>query len=151
MCVTNQVNRVTVSTHFPTMSVTYQVNYLVKFSDNVCDISGWLYHCIIPFSDDVCDISGQLFQRLRQRKKREGREKRKKVVTVTTTTLPFDRLTETDCKAATCAYFLTVDVTYHKNCITLSSHFPTIPMTYQTSLLILWIVFKLFFLISHCS
>ena len=60
------------------MSVTYQVNYLVKFSEYVFDISGNLYHCIIPFSDDVCDISGQLCQRLRRRKKRGGREKRKK-------------------------------------------------------------------------
>ena len=42
------------------MSVTYQVNYLVKFSEYVCDISGKLYHFIIPFSGDVSDISGQL-------------------------------------------------------------------------------------------
>ena len=59
MCVTNQANCVTVSFQFPTMSVTYQVNYHVKFSEYVCDISGKLYHCIIPFSDNVCDISGQ--------------------------------------------------------------------------------------------
>ena len=39
ICVTNQVNCITVSSHFPTMSVTYQVNYLFQSSDNVCDIS----------------------------------------------------------------------------------------------------------------
>ena len=74
MCVTNQVNRVTVSTHFPTMSVTYQVNYLVKFYDNVCDISGQLYHTIIPFSDNVCDISGQLLFQIPQCRKRKWKK-----------------------------------------------------------------------------
>ena len=59
-CVTNQANCVTVSFQFPPMSVTYQVNYLVKFSENVCDISGKLYHFIIPFSDNMCDKSGKL-------------------------------------------------------------------------------------------
>ena len=117
MCVTNQVNRVTVSTHFPTMSVTYQVNYFVKFSDNVCDISGQLYHTIIPFSDNVCDIRGQLNC---QRKKMGGKRTEKiTAVTVTNTTLPVNCLTATDCNAAACAYFLTLEV---------------------------WIVFKLFFL-----
>ena len=73
------MNRVTVSSHFPTMSVTYQVNYLVKFSDNVCDISGQLCHCIIPFSDNVCDISGirlTTLSKVATEKKR--REKKKK-------------------------------------------------------------------------
>ena len=72
MCVTNQANSVTISSHFQTMSMTYQVNYpkkcfvtcqvnlIIQFSNNVCDKSGDLYHCIIPFSDNVCDISGQL-------------------------------------------------------------------------------------------
>ena len=46
MCVTNQAIFITVSSHFPTMSVTYQVNYLDNFSDNVCDISSQLYHPI---------------------------------------------------------------------------------------------------------
>ena len=35
---TNQANCVTVSFQFPTMSVTYQVNYLVKFYEYVFDI-----------------------------------------------------------------------------------------------------------------
>ena len=74
MCVTNQENCVTVSFQFQTMSVTYQVNYHIKFSEYVCDISGKLYHCMIPFSDNVCDISGQLpCQRSRRRKKMGGK------------------------------------------------------------------------------
>ena len=56
----NQANCVTVSFQFPPMSVTYQVNYLVKCSEYLCDISGKLYHFIIPFSGDVSDIWGQL-------------------------------------------------------------------------------------------
>ena len=47
MFVTYQANCITVSSHFPTMSVTYQVNYLVKLSDNVCDISSQPYHPIL--------------------------------------------------------------------------------------------------------
>ena len=150
MCVTNQENCVTVSFQFQTMSVTYQVNYHIKFSEYVCDISGKLYHCMIPFSDNVCDISGQLpCQRSRRRKKMGGKRTEKiTAVRVTTTTLPVNRLTATDYNAAAFAYFLTMGVTYLKNCITLSSHFPTMPMTYQTSLLEVWIVFELFFLYS---
>ena len=34
--------------------------YIIPFSDNVCDKSGKLCHCIIPVSDNVRDISGQL-------------------------------------------------------------------------------------------
>ena len=34
------------------------------------------------------------------------------------TLLPVDRLTATDCNAATCAFFLTMGETYHKDCIT---------------------------------
>ena len=59
MCAANQTNCITVSSHFLTMSVTYQVNYLVKFPANVCDISGQLYDRIIQFSYNVRDISGQ--------------------------------------------------------------------------------------------
>ena len=81
-------------------------------------------------------------------KKWGGKEQKITAVRVTTTTLPVNRLTATDCNAAACAYFLTMGVTYLKNCITLSSHFPTMPMTYQTSLLEVWIVFELFFLYS---
>ena len=33
MCVTYQENCITVSSHFPTMSVTYQAKYLVKGRD----------------------------------------------------------------------------------------------------------------------
>ena len=89
MCVTNHVNRVTASSHFPTMAVTYlnyrifrkclwhtrsttlsnflsmfvtyQDNLIIQFSDKVCNKSGKLCHCIIPVSDNVRDISGQLF------------------------------------------------------------------------------------------
>ena len=94
MCVTNQENCVTVSFQFQTMSVTYQVNYHIKFSEYVCDISGKLYHCMIPFSDNVCDISGQLpCQRSRRRKKMGGKRTEKiTAVRVTTTTLPVNRL-----------------------------------------------------------
>ena len=53
-------NCITLSLHFPTMPVTYQTNQLCKFSNNLCDISGQLYHCIIPFSDNVRDTSSQL-------------------------------------------------------------------------------------------
>ena len=60
MCVTYQDNCITVSSNFLTMSMTYQANYLVKFYDNVCDISWQLNQCIIPFSDNVCDILGKL-------------------------------------------------------------------------------------------
>ena len=70
----NQANCVTVSFQFPLMSVTYQVNYLVKCSEYLCDISGKLYHCIIPFSDNVCDISGQLLCQRLGRKKRGGKK-----------------------------------------------------------------------------
>ena len=52
--------RSTTLLNFRTMCVTYQVNLIIQFYDNVCDKSGELYHCIIPFSDNVCDISGQL-------------------------------------------------------------------------------------------
>ena len=116
----------------------------------MCDISGKQYHCIIPFSDNVCDISGQLpCQRSRRRKKMGGKRTEKiTAVRVTTTTLPVNRLTATDYNAAAFAYFLTMGVTYLKNCITLSSHFLTMPVTYQTSLLEVWIVFELFFLYS---
>ena len=106
MCVTYQENCITVSSHFPTMSVTYQANNIVKEK-----------RCIIPFSDNVCDIRGQLNC---QRKKMGGKRREKiTAVTVTNTTLPVNCLAATDCNAAACAYFLTLEV---------------------------WIVFKLFFL-----
>ena len=46
--------------NFLSMLVTYQDNPMIQFSDNVCDKSGKLCHCIIPVSDNVRDISGQL-------------------------------------------------------------------------------------------
>ena len=104
------------------------ISYLVKFSEYVCDISGKLHNCVIPFSDNVCDISGQLLcQRLQQRKRR-----RKKVTAelVGTKSLPVNGLTATNCNAATHANFLTMCVTYHKNCINSLSHFPTMSVTY---------------------
>ena len=63
---------------------------------------------------------------------------------VATKTLPVNRLTATDCNNAACAYFLTMVVTYNKNCITLSSHLPTMSVTYQTILLEVWIVLNFF-------
>ena len=51
-------------------------------------------------------------------KKGGGRKLKITVVRVIATTLPVDHLTATDCNAATCAYFLAMGVTYHKNCIT---------------------------------
>ena len=75
--------------YFPTVSVTYQVKYFVKFSVNVCEISGQPYRptiCVtnqancstvsfhfptmsvtyqvnylVKFSENVCDISGKLY------------------------------------------------------------------------------------------
>ena len=46
--------------NFLPMFVTYQDNFIIPFSDNVCDKSGEPCHCINPFSDNVRDISGQL-------------------------------------------------------------------------------------------
>ena len=46
--------------NFLSLFVTYQDNPMIQFSDNVCDKSGKLCHCIIPVSDNVRDISGQL-------------------------------------------------------------------------------------------
>ena len=58
------------------MSVTYQVNYLVKFSEYVCDISGKLYHCIIPFSDNVCDIyQANYLSKVATEKKKRGKKR----------------------------------------------------------------------------
>ena len=95
ICVTYQENCITVSSHFPTMSVTYQANNIVKEK-----------RCIIPFSDNVCEIWGQLNC---QRKEMGGKRTEKiTAVTVTTTTLPVNCLTATDCNAAACAYFLTM-------------------------------------------
>ena len=87
MCVTRQENCITVSSLFPTMSVTYQANYLVKGCEG-------------------------------ENKRGRGRKEKMTVVRVTTTTLPVDSLTATDCNIATDAFFLTMGVTYHKNCIT---------------------------------
>ena len=39
---------------------------------------------------------------------------------VATAALPVDHLMATNCNAAACAYFLTMGVTYHEKCITLS-------------------------------
>ena len=75
--------------YFPTVSVTYQVKYFVKFSVNVCEISGQPYRptiCVtnqancstvsfhfptmsvtyqvnylVKFSEYVCDTSGKLY------------------------------------------------------------------------------------------
>ena len=46
--------------NFLPMFVTYKDNFIIPFSDNLCDKSGKLCHCIIPVSDNVRDISGQL-------------------------------------------------------------------------------------------
>ena len=126
--------------NFLSMFVKYQDNLIIPFSDNVCDKSGKLCHCIIPFSDNVRDISGQLpcqifwicvwhirktvslyqpffrqclwhirpttCQRLRRRKKRGERKEKITAVRVTTTMLPVDRLTATDCNAdCSCQWF----------------------------------------------
>ena len=53
-----------------------------------------------------------------ENKRGGGRKENMTVVRVTTTTLPVDSLTATDCNVATDAFFLTIGVTYHKNCIT---------------------------------
>ena len=45
---------------FLSMFVTHQDNFIIQFSDNVCDKIGEPCHCINPFSDNVRDIWGQL-------------------------------------------------------------------------------------------
>ena len=52
--------RSTTFLNFVLMFLTHQYNLIIQFSDNVCDKSDELCHCIIPFSDNVRDISGQL-------------------------------------------------------------------------------------------
>ena len=87
--------RSTTLLNFLSMCVKYQDNLIIPFSDNVCDKSGKLCHCIIPVSDNVRDISGQL----------------------------------------PCQIFW-ICVTYQENSITVSSHFPTMSVTYQAKYLV---------------
>ena len=138
--------RSTTLLNFLSMFVKYQDNLIIPFSDNVCDKSSKLCHCSIPISDNVCDrsttlsnflrmcvtyqencitvsslfptISGQLSCQATEKKKGGERKEKITAVRVTTTTLPFNRLTATHCNAATCAFFLKMGMTYHKNCIT---------------------------------
>ena len=93
------------------MCVTYQFNLIIQFSDNLCDKSGELYHCIKPFSDNVCDISGQL---------------------------PFSIFWQCvwHINLTLSSNFLTMCVTNQANCITVSSHFPTMSVTYQVNYLV---------------
>ena len=111
MCVTNQANCITVWSHFPTMSVTYQVNYLVKFSGNVCDISVQPYH----------PIFGQCVWQIRQ-----------------TVSLydPIFRQCPWHIRSITLSNILIMCVTYQDNCITVSSNFLTMSVTYQANYLV---------------
>ena len=121
--------------NFLSMFVKYQDNLIIPFSDNVRDISGqlpcqifwicvWhvrktvsLYHPF--FRQCLWHIRPITLSKVATEKKRGGGRKEKMtVVRVTTTTLPVDSLTATDCNVATDAFFLTIGVTYHKNCIT---------------------------------
>ena len=97
--------------YFPTMSVTYHVNYLVKFSANVCDISGQLYNPI--FWQCVWQIrwTVSLYQ-------------------------PIFRQCPWHMRSTTLSNFLTMCVTYQDNCITVSSHFLTMSVTYQANYLV---------------
>ena len=114
---------------FLTMCVTYQVNLIIQFSDNVCCKSDKLYHCIISFSDNVCDISGELPCQISCQC----------VWHIRTTIWPYHPIflqCPWHIRPTTLSNSLTMFATYHGDCITVLSHFLTMSKTYQANYLV---------------
>ena len=111
---------------FLSMFVTHQDNFIIQFSDNVCDKIGEPCHCINPFSDNVRDIWGQLpcqifWQCVWQ------------IRWTVSLYQPIFRQWPWHIRSTTLSNFMTMCVTYQDNCITLSSHFLTMSVTYQAN------------------